>query len=432
MTIPPNNIEAEMATLGSILIGDAGTRAPFRLVREFLEPEDFYRPTHQDIFRTLIAMDEEDANCPWDLITLIDALRVRGKLEDIGGAEYVMAVVDSVPTAANVAHYAKIVKRCAVLRQQQDAIREAAALLQKPDVDPADVERCLRDRLDDITRNNAIEIAGMEQIVPVYWNLLEERTRPSSKKLFSSGIPTMDREFGRLGEAQLVVLKAFRGTGKTHMMVHLSMQCAKANRAAVIGSLEMSRFQMTDRLMAYVTGLNSKTFRHVPDDDWGVVGKGSGELYKLPLYIIDECNIAVGELHRRCNALRARGVDIGLVTIDFAELLGAPGKNQSKEQELTQNAGLLRNMANDLDCTVVVLSQVNKEGMERHSQGLGNLADMLLALTIEDGKWELKAEKNRFGEAFKVPVHIDKTTSHLHEVTHEYGAEETTAQPWAQ
>lgn len=413
--IPPQNLEAEQSTLGSMMIEQSALED----VRSILGREDFYRPAHQDIFAALCSLS--DRNEPLDILTVSDELRKQGKLDDCGGADYLMSLAESVPTAANVEHYAKMVKHRAALRQMIAAGTEIAGL----GYNTEDKLDALMDRAEELVfklrghkRDGVLRVGDL---MYSYLNRLEERQNKDESRLFSSGIPTMDRLFGKLGESQLITLKARRGTGKTHAAIWLASRAMKAGRAAVFYSLEMFRWQLLDRFVSLVSGIDSRSLRYIQtEEDWRRAAEAAAQLHELPLCIVDESGTSTTAMRAQCRGLTMRGYDIGLVAIDFAELVGTHDGRRSLEQHLAANAQGLRGLANELDCTVLLLSQTNKDGHERNSEAIGNLSDLLLSL---DNNGVLRAEKNRFGPGFSAQLDIDYSTSRISEIDFEHEEE---------
>jgi replicative DNA helicase len=407
--VPQQNLEAEMSALGSALLDARGYSA----VREYLEPGDFYRPNHQTIYEALIALRERGGEV--DNITLQEELRSMGKLEECGGQEYIMALVDSVPTTANATYYAKIVLRHSQLRKQQAAAVEVLGQLSQADCDPRGVSAWLLDKLNDIAAHDTAGLTRVSASMGPYLNTLRDRAEEVSASLYSLGLPTMEAETQRWGQPRFYVLKGKRGSGKTHFAIHACMSCLAKGRGAAFFSLEMSEEQVLDRCIAYRTGLNTKALQHLKDPErWAAVANAAGELFEEPLFICDQGQIPVSQMQAYCSALRSQGQDIGLIAADYAELIKPPPKCDNREQELSEVAKQLKALCKDIGCTVLLLSQVNKEGIERGSEGIGNAADHLMTIHKENG-FTLNSDKNRFGEGFTITLNLDPGTSRISE-----------------
>ncbi len=418
----PHNLEAEQSVLGSMMIDKAALHKGLELLRR----SDFYRPVHEEIFEVLSALANRDEIV--DHRTITDELEKRGKLEDIGGLAYIATLADAPITALHAESYARIVLAKSKLRRIISSASEVMAAAYEEREDAA--EFFASKALDCVTEREHEGLQRAGDLIPEHLDLIRDRHSKDSTKLFSSGFPTMDRLFGKLGEAQFIVLKGLRGKGKTHCSMHLTRQAVLKRRGAVLYSLEMSKHQILDRLMACFGNVDSRLFKSLDDDDtegWDRTAAAANELYEPAVYINDETGITVAEMHSQCRGLQLRGVDIGLVIIDFAELIGPPPGMRSEEQELKANAAMLRRLANHVGCTVVLLSQVNDKGGERGSRAIGNLADLLLVLATDDDRSEmctLESEKNRFGPGFGFDCVIDKRTGRMGECAgEEYGHE---------
>ncbi len=410
--IPPQSIDAEQSTLGSMMLESQALHAALPM----LKSSDFYRHEHQEVFDALQVMALRGEPC--DLLTLSEELRQRDTLTNIGGAEYLMALVDSVPTSANVVHYAKQVRRKSLLRQIIAACSEITAAAYEE-----------TDGIEDMFTTRALQLCGdmpsegpvlVSDVIHAHVDLLQERMNRDSTRLYASGFPTLDNYFGKLGESQFIVLKGRRGKGKTHFAIHLVQQCARAGRSALLYSLEMSMHQVLDRLMGCFGNVDSRTFRCLKSEtDWAAAMSAAAALSEAQVYVCDDSR-SVAQMHAEAKRLQLSGVDLGLVVVDFAELITPPTGQRSEEQELKTNARLLGKVGRDLDCTVLLISQCNKEGGERGSEGIGNRADLLLHwLCDTDSRGSLHAEKNRFGPGFTIECGIDKRTSRLWELYEE-------------
>jgi replicative DNA helicase len=419
--IPPQQLDAEQSVLGSMMIEYSAVPVAMRI----LCAEDFYRPSHQSVFRAIVELYEREE--PADLMTLQDELRQQDCLLDIGGVEYLMALVDSVPTAANIEHYSNIVKKYSLLRAQWLLTYEYKQRLDAPGADPKEVIAWLTDQITSLSATGHNGLAHISTMVAEYWQLLEKRKDILDAHGWSWGIPSLNQAFGKCYGAQMVTMKGKRGSGKTHLAVHSIMACSKANKAAVFFSMEMSWAQVMDRFVAYQSGLDSLELRRPPRDEstlWEQAAGGIAKLSDMPIYVDDKAELTVRQMHAKCKALQATNVELGLVVIDYAELIGSKALS-SREQELSRIASGLRDMSKALGCTVLLLSQMNNDGGERWSQSIGNVSDLILVVKKDDNS--LFIEKNRFGPEPTIPLGMDKKTSRVWELDTRFegGSEES-------
>jgi replicative DNA helicase len=381
-----------------------------------LRETDFYRNVHSQLFRIIADIVQRGDVC--DIITVGEEIRKNGLGDDL--IEYVqLGLVESVPTAANIEHYTNIVLQCSRLREIIAGCTKIITACYNESDDA--VEMLTSFAVEIMDRGRQSDLVRVGDVIREHLDIIEARSKAESTRLFSSGFPTMDRLFGKLGEPNLIVLKGRRGRGKTHLAINWAYRCAQQGRACVIYSLEMGMHQIIDRLMARWSNVDSRMFRHIrSDSDWQTAVDAANALYPAPVYVCDDSR-SVAQMHAECRRARLAGVDIGLVVVDFAELIVPPRGGRREEEELKANARLLGQLARDVDCTVVLVSQVNREGIERGSEGIGNRADLLLAWAYDDtaGTGVLKAEKNRFGPGFSVTVGIDLKSSNAWEITTE-------------
>jgi len=413
--VPPHSIDAEQAALGSMMIEE---RALLRGI-EMLSPDDFYRPVHAEIFRVLMSL--ADRGEPSDIITVQNELRSRNRLDECGGTEYLITLVESVPTAANLEYYAGIVRWKSMLRKIITVSTEMAAAAYEEQEDV--VERFASRALELTSQHECTDLVRVGDLIHDHIRLLEERNKTASTRLFGTGIPSLDKACGKLGESLYWVMKGRRGSGKTHWGIYEVYRCVRyGGRAAAIYSLEMSKHQVLDRLMACFSDLNSRMFRHVRDDDWNVVVDAANRLYDAPIYICDSRK-TVAQMYAACKRLKMQHVDLALVVVDYAELIKPPPGRWSREDELAEISDALGQMSKELDLTVLLLSQVNKRGEERGSEAIGNRADLLTAWLVDqddDRFGELCIEKNRLGaDQLTIRCRMHKHCSRVEEIISE-------------
>ena len=411
----PYSVESEQAVLGCAM------QEPWALTKalSMLDYEDFYRPNHQYIFRAMKRLNNDGAAV--DYVTLPEELKRMERYDEVGGLEYLVTLYGSVPLATNVANYCKMVRRYSDRRQVILLCHETLDAVNQPDCDPsAD--------LSDAWQKLRLQRAGdddtpqpMSKLVPEHFDNAAEYQRELAQRRWKTHLPTLDNRFDTMGGPRLVIVKARRGTGKTHMVIDWAWQCAYQGRAAIIYSLEMDKRSVLHRLLARAGGVDSRTFsKYNPDEnDWSCMTSASACGERLPIYVCDNV-YKVSRMVQQVKALQADGVDVGLVAIDYVELIASEINKQSREQELMTTALLLRQMTKECNTTCVLLSQTNKEGSERYSEGLGNTADLLLHFERGELRYSLTAEKNRTGPNFRIECELDCRTSSISEITNDY------------
>lgn len=418
------NVEAEEAVLGCCLsVQDDGVD----IASAELTSADFYREIHQVIFDVLLEMRARGESI--NVLTVFE--HVRGRTIDMPEDEIRTYLVNIVELASEarvydlkaIAENAKIVKSYSERRLFSQAALKALSDIKRPDISVEDVKTDFTSKIERLASSMGLEC--VREIADKDYDSLTNYRKRAASSLYPT-LPTLDAKFGRFGDSQFILLKAPRGSGKTHIMIDWGFKCANFGRTAVIYSLEMPKNQLIKRMIAHEGKFDSAIFKRLDTadiDEWSAINDGYALLREKNIFIRDEAGVYIETIASEVRHLKIKGFDIGFIGIDFAELVGTKRTYQSKEQQLFDIGAQLRNISADLACTVVLLSQVNETGGERYSRGLGNLCDLLLSWKCLDGnnRGHFYSEKNRFGESFKIDVDIDKKTSRLVEVTSKYG-----------
>ncbi|HYB90387.1 MAG TPA: replicative DNA helicase [Candidatus Binataceae bacterium] len=361
--VPPQNIEAEQSVLGAILLdNDAINQA-----LEILATEDFYREAHREIFRVMVEIT--DRSQPVDAITLTDALRTRGVLETIGGAAYIAELTALVPTAANVAHYARIVREKAVLRSLASVATQIASGAYDQ---PANVDEFL-----DEAEHRVFEIS--EQRIRPAFHTMPELTRDSLKlierlyerKELVTGVPTgfvdLDRITAGLQPSDLVIIAARPSMGKTALALNIAAHAAveaEPRLGVAFFSLEMSKEQLVLRLLCSEARVDSARARagYLGERDFPRLAQAAARLSEANMYIDDSSDITPIQLKAKCRRLkRERASNLGLVIIDYLQLMRAARPGESREKEIAEISRSMKALAKELKVPVVALSQLNRQ-----------------------------------------------------------------------
>jgi replicative DNA helicase len=409
-------IETEKSVLGSMMLEPEALEKGVKM----LTVADFYRPVNQAIFEALAGLLEQDE--PVDLLTLQEELRTLGRLEDCGGTEYLMSLVDAVPTAANIAHYARIVKAESTKRQLAAISLKVTEKLKngEPVGDVMAWMDSERSKLS-VTGNS-----GLRKLSDTLYDHLERLSNLAAIEGlpgYTTGFSRLDNVTGGFGMPLFAILKAPRGSGKTHHMISASVNCIRANKTAVIFSLDTPEFLMNNRYLAHNAGINSfKCMKLTAENDWASIGEAAGWYFDNPLlYIYSRAGVTVREMAAMCRTLaNDEGHDIGFIGIDFAEKVGVSKSYGNREQELSGIGSDLSNLRDEFDTTIYLLSQVNDEGGERNSRGLGNECDLLMQWQVDHshngkGTGKLITEKNRLGSDVMIRCEFDWGTSRIME-----------------
>ncbi len=364
--LPPQNLEAEQSVLGSMLIErDAILRA-----MDILDGEAFYRDAHRKIFEAVISLVERSEAV--DIITVAEELRRRGWLEEVGGMAALSGLANIVPTAANVEYYARIVEEKAVLRKLIHAASEIARRVYegRDDVDELldqaenlifSVAQRRRDRSYVSLRDVLIE--AYEQIEYLFAN-----------KGQITGVPTGLTEFdgmtSGLHQSELIIIAARPSQGKTALCLNIACHAAVRRKVpTAIFSLEMSREQLAQRMLCAEAGVNGHRLRTgmLTEDDWKRLSRALGWMSQAPMLIDDTPNIALMELRAKARRMKAEH-DIGLIIIDYLQLMHTRGRSENRQQEISEISRSLKALARELQVPVLALSQLSRAVEQRQDK----------------------------------------------------------------
>jgi replicative DNA helicase len=362
--VPPQNLEAECSVLGGILLDNDAINQ----VLELLRPEDFYRESHRKIFRATIELS--DRSEPVDLITLSDYLKGRNELEAVGGTAYLASLADSVPTAANISYYARIVREKSILRS---LISTATDIATRGYEEQGNVEEFL-DRAEkvifDISEKKIK--ASFVAVGDMIKDTLKTVEKLYERKEMVTGVPTgyedLDRLTAGLQASDLIIVAGRPGMGKTAFALNIATNAAFAGIGAAVFSLEMAKEQLVLRMLCSEARVNSSKVRsgYLGERDFPQLAKAAGRLHEAPIYIDDTPAISVLELRAKARRLlRDRSKKIGLIVVDYLQLMRGMGNANNREQEISEISRSLKALAKELTVPVIALSQLNRRVEDR-------------------------------------------------------------------
>ena len=361
--LPPQNIEAEESILGGILIENEAINR----VTEILDPDDFYRDAHRKIFNALINLSERDE--PADLITLTNELRKIDQLDSIGGASYLTSLIDSVPTAANIEYYAKIVKEKAILRK---LIQTSTEIITQSYEDRGDVEVFL----DEAER--AIFEISEKRVRPSFYSIREivkdsftTIERLFKKKELVTGVPSGFKELDRMTAgfqpSDLIIIAGRPSMGKTAFCLNIAEYAAIENKIPVaIFSLEMSKEQLVIRMLcsqAHVEGTRLRT-GYLNESDWPKLTIAAGNLSEAPIYIDDTAALSALELRAKARRLKSEH-GLGMLIVDYLQLMKGRARVENRQQEISEISRSLKALSKELSIPVIAVSQLSRKTEER-------------------------------------------------------------------
>jgi len=363
--IPPQNLEAEQALLGCMLIDEEAKIKAFESVRK----EYFYSRIHQEIFQAMMTIFER--NQPCDLITLTEQLKSIGQLENIGGVEYLSQLVEMVPTAAHVEDYIRIVKDKYVLRS---LIGVATSVITEASEEPEEVETLL-DKAESLIfeiSQHRIEKEAYP-IKDLVHEAVETIERLHSGDGFVTGIPTgfrdLDNATTGLQPSDLIIIASRPSMGKTSLACNIALNVSDAGLASLIFSLEMSKEQLVQRLLCVEAKVDLHQLRkgRLSDEDRARLLMAGARLEKSKIFIDDAPALNVFELRARARRLKAKE-NIQLVIVDYLQLMRGRGRAENKQQEVSEISASLKALAKELRIPVIAISQLSRETEKREGK----------------------------------------------------------------
>ncbi len=387
--LPPQDLEAEQATLGSMLMESGAVSRAMSIVDE----EDFYREAHRRIFSAIRAVDE--AGDPVDVVTVGAELRRREQLSAVGGGEYLTRLIGEVPTTAHVVRYATIVHEKAMLRRLITAGGEIQALAYD---NPEDMTTALdgaEQRIFELAQQRSTK--DYEEIGPLVDATFRQLEEASKTGDVVTGLPTGLKKFdfmtSGLQAGDLVIIAGRPSMGKTSLMVNnVAMNVAltprrrdnETNYGVGIFSLEMSASQLAEMLLCGLARVNSWRLRggHVRGDDWDRIGRAAGRLANCNILIEDTPGISIMELRSKARRMKSQH-DIDLICVDYLQLVStSSGRYDNRHQEIGEVARAMKAMARELSVPVVLGSQLSRN-VERREDKRPILSDLAESGSIE-------------------------------------------------
>jgi replicative DNA helicase len=379
--LPPQNIEAEMAVLGCMLIEEDA----IGVAVENLSPEDFYKDAHKKIFSSIVQL--YDQRKAVDLITLIEKLRNEGALEGVGGASYLTALTNVVPTAANVSHYSRIVKEKHVLRL---LIHHGTQIV----TEAYDTEDAVGDVLDRAEKmifeiaDRRVGQAGFIPIKEIIKDSIETIDRLYQNKAHVTGVPTgytdFDIKTAGLQPSDLIIVAGRPSMGKSAFVINILEHASIIEKIpTAFFSLEMSKEQLVQRLLCSHARVDAHKVRtgYLSASDWPSLTTAAGKLSEAPIFIDDTPGISVLELRAKARRLKAHH-NIGLIALDYLQLMRGTAGVESRQQEISEISRSLKALARELNVPVIGISQLSR-AVESRTDHRPQLSDLRESGAIE-------------------------------------------------
>lgn len=357
--LPPHSDEAEKSVLGAILLeNDALVK-----VVSILAPEDFYQPAHQKIMKRVL--DMFDRNERIDLLTLSEALLKSGDLEMVGGPPYLMDLLEATPTATTVIYHARIVREKSTLRKLIAISTQLNLESYGEQVEVPDLLSRAEELLMEISEKEVESgFTPLSDLAPEGFHDVEEiYERKGALTGVSTGFQDLDDITSGLQKSDLVIVAGRPSMGKTSFCLNIATHLAiKDDVPVAIFSLETSKKQLVLRMLCAEARVNAHRLKRgfLEDSDWPKLSRASGSLAQAPIYIDDTPGMTVLEMRAKARQLIKREKNLGLIMIDYLQLMQGKGRGESRQQEISEISRSLKAMARELDVPLIALSQLSR------------------------------------------------------------------------
>lgn len=378
--IPPQNLEAEMAVLGSLLIDEEAIAVAI----ESLDIDSFYKDSHKKIFEAIL--DLYNVNKAVDLITLTDELKRKGLLEEIGGVSFLAALVNLVPTAANVSHYVRIVKEKSILRTLINNSTRIVSLCYESEGNISELVDHAEKLIFEVSdRRPLTSFLHLKEIVK---DSIETIDKLYQKKAHVTGIPTgfidFDLKTAGLQPSDLIIIAGRPSMGKSALAINIAEHAAVVEKIPLaIFSLEMSKEQLVQRMLCAHARVDAHKVRtgYLAPSDWPKLTAAAGKLSEAPVFIDDTPAISVMELRAKARRFRAQ-YNVQLIILDYLQLMRGSGKAESRQQEISDISMSLKELSRELHIPVLAISQLSR-AVESRTDHRPQLSDLRESGAIE-------------------------------------------------
>ncbi|MFA5063725.1 MAG: replicative DNA helicase [Candidatus Omnitrophota bacterium] len=378
--VPPQNLEAEMAVLGSMLLDEEAIATAV----ETLDRNFFYKDSHQRIFQAI--SDLYAANKAVDLITLTNALKGDGSLDSIGGVSYLTSLANSVPTSANIGHYVSIVKEKSILRSLINSATKIVSFCYESDGNVSEVVDNAEKLIFDISERKAQgSYIHLKEIVKDSIETIDTLYR---KKAHVTGIPTgfidFDIKTAGLQNSDLIIVAGRPSMGKSSLALGMVEHAGIAEKIpTAIFSLEMSKEQLVQRMLCSHARVDAQKVRtgYLATSDWPRLTAAAGKLSEAPIFIDDTPGISVMELRAKARRLKAQQ-DVKLIVLDYMQLMRGSSGIESRQQEISEISRSLKALARELNIPIVAISQLSR-AVESRTDHRPQLSDLRESGAIE-------------------------------------------------
>ena len=400
LKVPPHSIDAEQSVLGGLLIDNGA----FDKVGDVVTDGDFYRDDHRRIFRHVSRLIERGK--PADVVTVDEAIKVSEDKDKTGGITYLAALAGNTPSAHNVRRYAEIVRECAVLRKLIEVSAEIAdSALNRMGKDVGQLLDEAESKVFQIAEAGARTRQGFMEIQPLLTQVMERidllyhKDNPSDITGIPTGYRDLDRETSGLQPGDLIIIAGRPSMGKTALALNMAEHAAVENKLPVaIFSMEMSGSQLAMRMLGSIGRLDQHKLRtgRLSDDDWNRLTNAVGKLHDAPILVDESGALNALELRARARRLHRQYGKLGLIVVDYLQLMQASSEGENRATEISEISRSLKSLAKELKVPVVALSQLSRAVEQRtgpkrpimsdlrESGAIEQDADLILAIYREE------------------------------------------------
>ena len=400
LKVPPHSIDAEQSVLGGLLIDNGA----FDKVGDVVTDGDFYRDDHRRIFRHFSRLIERGK--PADVVTVDEAIKVSEDKDKTGGITYLAALAGNTPSAHNVRRYAEIVRECAVLRKLIEVSAEIAdSALNRMGKDVGQLLDEAESKVFQIAEAGARTRQGFMEIQPLLTQVMERidllyhKDNPSDITGIPTGYRDLDRETSGLQPGDLIIIAGRPSMGKTALALNMAEHAAVENKLPVaIFSMEMSGSQLAMRMLGSIGRLDQHKLRtgRLSDDDWNRLTNAVGKLHDAPILVDESGALNALELRARARRLNRQYGKLGLIVVDYLQLMQASSEGENRATEISEISRSLKSLAKELKVPVVALSQLSRAVEQRtgpkrpimsdlrESGAIEQDADLILAIYREE------------------------------------------------
>lgn len=378
---PPHNIEAEQAVLGAVFLEPNAIAT----ASEVLLSEDFYRASHQRIFEVMLHLSEKGE--PIDLVTVTTALSNNKTLDEIGGVSYLSDLANSVPTAANIEYYTKIVEEKSTLRR---LIKTATNIVTSGFTEEEELDGILNDAeksiLEVAQRNNSGRFKNIKDVlIEVYDNIEQLHNQDAEVTGVPTGFRDLDKMTSGFQRNDLIIVAARPSVGKTAFALNIAQNVAtNTDENVAIFSLEMGAEQLVMRMLCAEGNIDANHLRtgNLNTEDWGKLTMAMGSLSNAGIFIDDTPGIRVNEIRSKCRRLKQEH-GLGMILIDYLQLIqGSGNSKENRQQEVSEISRALKGLARELNVPLIALSQLSR-GVESRQDKRPMMSDIRESGSIE-------------------------------------------------